>query len=234
MKLALAAAALSLSLSAHADVLDKTKTIGKTAVHYRVVLPAGYDAAKAYPAILAFGGGPQTMQVVEGTLQRNWREQAEKRGYLVIAPAAPDGDLFFERGARVFPQFLDKILADFKIKDGKFHVAGMSNGGISSFYIAALYPQYFWSVTGFPGYLPDPTPARVRALAKMCINMHVGELDTGWREDMKQQAEQFRKQGMTVRFTVEKAQEHRINTLAGAGAARLFDQFDEAQQGCGK
>ena len=234
MKFLLLAAMFSLSLSASAEVFDKTKTIGKTVVHYKVVLPANYDAAKPYPGVLAFGGGPQTMSVVEGTLSRNWREQAEKRGYLVIAPAAPDGELFFEGGARVFPEFLTKILADYKIQDGKFHVAGMSNGGISAFHIAASYPQYFWSVTGFPGYLPEATPARVHALAKMCINMHVGELDSGWREDMQQQSEQFRKQGMTVRFTVEKGQEHRINTLAGEGAVRLFNQFDEARHGCGK
>ena len=63
-------------------------------------------------AILAF---PEPGKVL---LERNWREQAEKRGYLVIAPAAPEGDLFFEGGARVFPEFLAKILADYKIGGG--------------------------------------------------------------------------------------------------------------------
>lgn len=172
------------------------------------------------------------MDVVEGTIRRNWREQAEQRGYIVIAPAAPDGDLFFEGGARVFPEFLTKILADYKILDGKFHVAGMSNGGLSAFHVAASYPQYFWSVTGFPGYLPEATPARVRALARMCINMFVGGEDTGWLEEMQQQSTALRKDGFKVTFAVEKGQPHRIETLAGPGAARLFNQFDEARQGC--
>ena len=43
-----------------AEVLEKTKKVGGTTVQYKVVLPNGYDPAKAYPAILAFGGGPQT------------------------------------------------------------------------------------------------------------------------------------------------------------------------------
>src|ERR1019366_295478 len=98
---------------------------------------------------------------------------------IVVIPAAP-GRLFFQGGERVFPEFLKQILGDYKILDNKLHIAGASNGGISAFFIAASYPQYFLSVTGFPGYLPDLTPARVQALAKMCINMHVGELDTGW------------------------------------------------------
>jgi poly(3-hydroxybutyrate) depolymerase len=220
--------------SASAEVLERSKNIGGVTVHYKVVLPSHYDPAKSYPGVLAFGGGPQTMNIVDGAIQRNWREEAERRGYIVVIPAAPDGQLFFEGGERIFPEFLTKILADYKIIDNKFHIAGQSNGGISAFHVAASYPQYFWSVTGFPGYLPDATPARVGALAKMCINMHVGELDAGWKEEMQQQAAQFRAKGLTVRITVEKGQSHRLDTLAGNGAARLFNQFEEARQGCSK
>jgi hypothetical protein len=48
------------------------------------------------------------------------------------------------------------------------------------------------------------------------------------------QAAIFRDKGMKVRFTIEKGQGHVMTTLEGAGAARLFDQFDEAARGCGK
>lgn len=215
-----------------AVVLDKSKTINGTVVDYKLILPNGYAAAKAYPAVIAFPGGPQTMEIVESTVRRNWRDQAEKRGYIVVVPAAPDGDLFFEEGARVFPEFIVKLMADFKVEGGKFHIAGMSNGGLSAFHIAAMYPQYFLSVTGFPGFLMDATPARVKALAGMCINMHAGELDPDWRDAMKQQSEQFRALGYKVRFTVEAGQPHILATLAGDGAKRLFDQFDEARNGC--
>ena len=206
--LAVVAVLVLTSRSAPAEVLEKSKNIAGVTVHYKVVLPSRYDAAKPYPAVLAFGGGPQTMNIVDGAIQRNWRNEAERRGYIVVIPAAPDGRLFFEGGERIFPEFLTRILADYKIADNKFHIAGQSNGGISAFHVAASYPQYFWSVTGFPGYLPDATPARVNALAKMCVNMHVGELDTGWRDEIEQQAAQFRAKGLTVRITVEKGQSH--------------------------
>jgi len=231
---ALAASMLFASTSAFAEVQTKTAKIGKTTVHYKVVLPKGYDPAKAYPAILAFGGGPQTMDVVDRTLQRNWQKEAESRGYIVILPAAPDDVLFFEGGEKIFPEFIVKMLADYKIQDNKFHSAGMSNGGISAFHVAALYPQYFWSITGFPGYLPDATPARLKNISKMCINMYVGALDSGWREDMQKQSEEFSKMGMMVKFSAEKGQSHMIGTLTGDGAARLFNGFDEARHGCSK
>jgi len=228
------AAVLLIAAACAAEVLDKTASIAGTAVQYKVVLPNGYDPAKTYPAVLAFPGGPQTMEMVDATLERNWRSQAERLGYIVIIPAAPNGQLFFEGGAKVFPEFLVKLLADYKILDNKFHMAGVSNGGLSAFHIAASYPQYFWSVTGLPGFLLDPTPARVHALAKMCINMYAGELDTDWLDSEREQSAKLRAQGLTVEFNEEKGEGHVMGTLDGNGAARLFKQFEQARHGCGK
>src|SRR5262249_36693237 len=102
---------------------------------------------------LALGGGPQNMNTVDRVLSANLRPEAEKRGYIVVAPAAPDDQLFFEDGARIFPDFLKAILADYKIQDNKSHIAGPSNSGIAAFHVAAANPQFFISVTGFPGYM---------------------------------------------------------------------------------
>lgn len=216
-----------------AELVEKTTQVGRTAVHYKVVLPAAYEPAQAYPGILVFGGGPQTMNVVDNVLNRNFRAEAEKRGYIVIAPAAPDDQLFFEDGARIFPDFLKRMLADYKIQGNKFHVAGPSNGGIAAFHVAAAHPQYFLSVTAFPGYMWQPSAARLQAISKMCVFMYVGEWDQYmWHGEMKKEAELLRSQGAVARYTVEKGQPHRLDTLAGANAGRLFDGFEETKKGC--
>ena len=220
---------------ARAEVLEKSKKVGGVTVQYKVVLPTGYDAAKTYPAIIALGGGPQTMNTVDGVLNRNLRAEAEKRGYIVVAPAAPDGELFFEGGARIFPEFLKAILADYKIQDGKFHIAGPSNGGIAAFHVAALSPQYFRSVTAFPGYMWQPTPAKLQAISKMCVFMYVGENDDYmWHDEMKREAEFLGSKGTVARYQVEKGQPHRLESLAGANASRLFDGFEETKKGCSR
>jgi poly(3-hydroxybutyrate) depolymerase len=231
--IAMAAFAMSAIQPAMAEVLAQTKAVGDTTVVYKVVLPNGYDPAKTYPAILAFGGGPQTMNTVDTILNRNFRAEAEKRGYIVVAPAAPDGDLFFEEGARIFPEFLKMILADYKIQDGKFHIAGVSNGGIAALHVAAANPQYFLSVTAFPGYMWEPTPAKLEAISKMCVFMYVGENDPyKWHNEMKKEAYFLRFNGALARYTVEEGQPHRLETLAGANAGRLFDGFEETKNGC--
>jgi poly(3-hydroxybutyrate) depolymerase len=223
----LAAQALS------AEVVEKSRTAAGVRVHYKVVLPSGYDPAKSYPAVLVMGGGPQTMNTVDGALDRNFRAEAERRGYIVVAPAAPGGELFFERGARIFPEFLKGVLADYKVVGGKFHVAGPSNGGIAAFHVAAANPDYFVSVTAFPGYMWQPSPARLLAISKMCVFMFVGEHDDYmWHGEMQREAEFLRARGTVARYTVEKGQPHRIETLAGASAGRLFDGFEDTKKGC--
>jgi predicted peptidase len=232
---AAAATVLFLIQPLQAEVIEKSKKVGDTIVHYKTVLPNNYDPAKAYPAVLIMGGGPQTMNTVDTTLARNFRAEAEKRGYIIVGPAAPDDDLFFDEGDRIFPEFLKMILADYKIQDNKFHIAGPSNGGISAFHVAAANPEYFLSVTAFPGYMWEPTDAKLQAISKMCVFMYVGEFDPyRWHAEMNREAEALRSKGTVARYSVEQGQPHRLETLAGDNAGRLFDGFAEAQKGCSK
>jgi predicted peptidase len=233
MPLLVAAGVSVLSQSAHAELLEKTTKVAGKTVHYKVVLPNGYDPAKTYPAILAFGGGPQTMDTVDRVLSGNLREEAEKRGYIVVAPAAPDDELFFEDGARIFPEFLKMMLANYRIQNDKFHIAGPSNGGIATMHVAALNPQYFLSVTAFPGYMWEPSMAKLQAISKMCVFLYVGENDPYmWHSEMKKEVETLRSMGTVAHYTVEKGQPHRMATLAGDHAGRLFDNFEETKKGC--
>jgi predicted esterase len=232
---AAAATVLFLIQPLQAEVIEKSKKVGDTIVHYKTVLPNNYDPAKAYPAVLIMGGGPQTMNTVDTTIARNFRAEAEKRGYIIVGPAAPDDDLFFDEGDRIFPEFLKLILADYKIQDNKFHIAGPSNGGISALHVAAANPQYFLSVTAFPGYMWEPTDEKLQAISKMCVFMYVGEFDPyRWHAEMNREAEALRAKGTVARYSVELGQPHRLETLAGDNAGRLFDGFAEAQKGCSK
>ncbi len=93
------------------------------------------------------------------------------------------------------------ILEDYKIQDKKFHIAGPSNGGIAAFHVAAANPQYFLSITAFPGYMWEPTPAKLQAISKMCVFMYVGELDEYmWHGEMNREAEFLRSMGTVARY----------------------------------
>jgi len=118
------------------------------------------------------------------------------------------------------------------VKGGKLHIAGASNGGLSAFHTAARYPQYFVSVTGFPGYLPHENESKMNALNPLCIYMHVGERDVEWLTPIQRQSELLDQKGLRFHFTIEPGEGHGIQTLAGEGAHRLFDQIEQPARGC--
>ena len=81
----------------------------------------------------------------------------------------------------------------------------------------------------------EPTPAKLQAISKMCVFMYVGENDEyRWHDEMRSEAEFLRAKGTVARYTVEKGQPHRLDTLAGANASRLFNGFEETKKGCAK
>jgi len=218
---------------ARASTILKSGTFAGMKVDYKVVLPNGFDPARAYPAVLAFASGPQNMRMVDIDLKGYWAEEAERRGYIVISPAAPTDQLFFENNDKIFPEFLDMILRDYKVLGGKMHVAGPSSGGISAFHVATLYPKYFWSVTVFPGYLDDTTDPMVEQLKPICIYMYVGERDKDWEKAMKQQSQLFERKGSTVKYSIEEDQGHELD-LGPDELDGLFDDLEAASKGCGK
>lgn len=224
---------LSLAMMpASAEVQQKIGTFAGMQVTYRVILPNHYDAAKAYPTVLHFAGGPQTLQIVERSLDTDWRANAEQRGYIVVSPAATDGRLYFEEGARIFPAFIDMILKSYKVAGGKLHVTGHSNGGLSAYHIAAMYPQYFISVTGYPGLLNISPAERLAALKPLCLYMHVGEQDTSWLRSMQGQYNLLKERGADIQFTIEPGQGHRLDVTKDNLANRLIAELERARNVC--
>ncbi len=102
-------------------------------------------------------------------------------------------------------------------------------------HVAAENPDYFLSVTAFPGYMWEPSNKKLLAIAKMCVYFYVGENDEyRWHEEMKREAEFLSSRGTVAKYSVEKGQPHRIETLAGANASRLFDGFEAVKNGCSR
>ena len=121
------------------------------------------------------------------------------------------------------------ILADYKIRTGSFTSRGRPT---ASRHCAAANPVA--PLTAFPATW-QPTPAKLQAISKMCVFMYVGENDEyRWHDEMQREAEFLRSKGTVAHYTVEKGQPHRLETLAGVKATRLFDGFEETKKGCSK
>ncbi|MCB0192131.1 MAG: hypothetical protein KDJ65_09315 [Anaerolineae bacterium] len=204
------------------------KTAGlsnQQSVEYALVLPDAFDPQRAYPLLLTFPPGPQSRDMVTWGLSGYWQAEAQRRGWIVISPAAPNGILFFKGSEVLIPEFLDQVTADYMPEGDKIHLAGISNGGISAFRVALNNPDRFHSLTVLPGFPPtNHDMEQLPKLKAMPVTMFVGEHDIDWVDKMAASESDLMEAGGQVSFDIVRGEGHVIQSLVGG--RELFDLLD--------
>ena len=197
---------------------------GGVALEYAVALPAEFNRNNVYPILLAFPPGPQTRSMVEAGLDGYWTPEGPRRGWIVISPIAPDGRLFFQGSETLIPEFLDRIETMYKPEGGKFHVGGISNGGISSFRVAIIAPNQFHTLLALPGFPRGSDFEQLDKLRGMPVTMFVGEGDTAWVEHMIDTEAALTELDTAVSLEIIAGEGHVIQSLRGG--KRLYDLLE--------
>src|SRR5271155_4803123 len=78
-------------------------------IDYALVLPDHFDKTKPYSVLLALPPGDQSRQLVEAGLNLYWEAEAKRRGWVVISPAAPEGESFYTGLEKELPSLLDEV-----------------------------------------------------------------------------------------------------------------------------
>ena len=205
----------------------RTKLADGTDLLYAVVVPEDFDPSVEYPVLLAMPPGGQdaglTVNVTEGT----YATEAIARGWVVVSPAAPDGTLYFQGSESLIPEFLDETLSWLRPEGDRFHVAGISNGGLSAFRVAALYPGRFASMVVFPGFARTAEDQAALAGFEFPVAMFVGGNDTGWIGPMEATLEALVAGGVTASLEIREGEGHVMQSL-GDGVD-IFDFLDDAR-----
>lgn len=200
-------------------------TIDEQTIQYAVVLPNEFTAGETYPVLLALPPGSQTRSLVQVGLDGYWTQAAQERGWIVVSPAAPGPTLYFQGAEMLIPTFLERIAVTYPPEGGKFHIAGISNGGISAFHIAINEPELYHSVMALPGFPPtDEDEANLTNIADLPVAMYVGtEDDPRWIEAMQRTEAAVTAAGGTVSLTIVPDEGHVIGSLS---SEELFDVLD--------
>src|SRR3954447_3048828 len=126
-----------------------------TEIAYSIVIPDGFDPAKEYPVLLALPPGGQDQQVVDDVIDRVWKTEAKKRGWIVVSPVAP-GPLFYDpASSKYLSELVLQLERIYPPEGGQVHLAGVSNGGLSAFRAALDQPGLYLDLLTFPGYPPE-------------------------------------------------------------------------------
>lgn len=196
------------------DSFQNIKLKDNTIIKYQAFLPKKIDPDKILLHIPMAG---QTDYWVRFGMDL-WEKDFKRNGWLVISPSAPDDRLFF-RGSEVYiPEFLEKIEKKYSIKQKKWHLFGVSNGAISSFRIATLYPYKFRTLTSIAGLAHERNQKRFSELEHISVAMFIGSLDHSFYD------------GAILTYqALEKHQiESKIHTLKNKGHKIALDlKFDE-------
>jgi pimeloyl-ACP methyl ester carboxylesterase len=183
------------------------ETPGGNIIEYGLLRPAKFDPDRKYRVILALPPGGQDMPMVRLGV-RGWLPYLAEREWIVVSPAAPAGRLYFAGGERVLPAFMDHVLENFPVDGEKFFLVGISNGGISAFRAAVLYPNRFRSVTVLPGYPTGADMDRLDRIKDLPVTMIVGGRDSGWLEKSQAAHAKLVSLGGNVRLEILPGENH--------------------------
>ncbi|MBI3241752.1 MAG: hypothetical protein HYZ49_05605 [Chloroflexi bacterium] len=194
-----------------------------TKMEYAIALPDNFDSQKEYPILLALPPGGQGKDLVQALLDRYWAEGIN-RGWVVLSPAAPGGVLFFSGSERLIPEFLAETARTYKPEGGQYHLAGISNGGLSAFRIIGNNPELFKSLLVLPGFpQTEADQQKLSSLVNIPVAMFVGGEDTGWLEAMQDTEKTLTQLGGKVTLKVLPGEGHILESLT---AGELFDLLE--------
>ena len=199
-----------------------------TVIDYVELVPPGRAIGQPGKVLFTFPPGGQDIDLARRIVEDRWKEEALARGWVVVSPAAPSSGLFYtDKSAGLVPELLDAIAKDYPPDDGRFDLAGVSNGGLSAFKAALSYPERFRSLVVFPGYSEDGgDDPNLSKLKDIGVSMFVGGEDTGWRTASELTEKTLKALGYTVELHVIAGEGHIIGPLTGAD---LFDAIERVR-----
>ena len=201
-----------------------------TEIPFTLVVPEGFEMGDEHPVLLALPPGGQGQAEVDAGLARYWEPEALERGWVVVSPVAPEGSLYFQGAERYLPGLLAHVATIVRPEGGYFHVAGVSNGGLSAFKVATENAELFRSLIALPGHAPDRESfENLGRIASTRAWLLVGSEDESWRASAEATAEGLRDAGGEPTVTVLEGQGH----ILDVDPAELYDFLEAGRPGGG-
>lgn len=193
-----------------------------TTVAVVTVLPNGFSEGDTAPVVLALPPGDQSLETTVATVDGTYEAEALRRGWVVVSPVAPDGVSFW-RGSEVHVgPILDWIETWVRPEGGRFHLLGVSNGGISAFRAATLHEGRIASLVVYPGR--PGAEGELDAVVGIPVRLFVGGADERWVAPVREAAAGLEALGGDVVLEVVPGAPHFIPELADGEV--LFDTLE--------
>jgi predicted peptidase len=140
--------------------LARSVTVDGIARKYQVWIPAAYDRARKWPAILFLHGAGERgddgeKQMTVG-LPRALRDGEVDAQAIVIFPQCPEGKRWVGAPRKIAIAALDATEREFSIDRNRVALTGMSMGGAAAWILAASYPKRWSALVPVCAYVHRP------------------------------------------------------------------------------
>lgn len=182
-RLALLLCLLALPLIGHAAeptrFVERSTQLHGKAYRYRVFVPDGWTAKRAWPVVLFLHGSGERGSDNQAQLSQGlppWlKDHGRDFGAVVVIPQAPDGTAWNGEIEAMALQALDDSIKSYHGDRRRLYLTGLSMGGYGSWQIALDHPGMFAAaaiICGGIGQPNDPDPLDVQGIPAGTADPH--------------------------------------------------------------
>jgi predicted esterase len=127
--------------------------VDNTPQPYRLFVPSTYEPQKKWPLIVALHGmGGNENSFFDGYAKGSLKEEAEKRGYLIVCPKGRGpADMYLGNAQKDVFDSLAHVRQLYNVDPDRIYLMGHSMGGYGSWTIANAQPDLFAAIAPFSG-----------------------------------------------------------------------------------
>jgi predicted esterase len=201
--------------------------LDNTVQPYRLFVPAKYDAKQKWPLVVALHGmGGDENSFFNGYARGSIKEEAEKRGYLIVCPKGRGpAAMYLGAAERDVLDVIKETRRQFNIDENRIYLMGHSMGGYGTWSVAVNNPDLFAALAPISG---GGMPQVVLGLKKIA---HIPWLVTHGDKDPTVSVEESRRMvkagkdlGIEIKYNEVPGGDH--GNIVVPAFKEIFDWFD--------
>jgi predicted esterase len=201
--------------------------VDNTAQPYRLFVPANYEAKKKWPLVVALHGmGGDENSFFAGYAKGAIKEEAEKRGYLIVCPKGRGpASMYMGAAERDVLDVIKEVRREFNIDPDRIYLMGHSMGGYGTWSVAANNPDLFAALAPISGGGTPIVLAKLKGIAHTpWIVIHGDKDPTVPVEESRKMVKAGKELGTEIKYVEVPGGDH--GSVVVPAFKEIFDWFD--------
>jgi predicted esterase len=139
---------------------------------YRMYVPGSYDGSKPFPLVIALHGmGGDENSIFDQYNKGAFKEEAEKRGYIVACPKGRQpASMYVGSAEQDVLDVIAQVKLSYRIDSDRIYMTGHSMGGFGTWSIAMDHPEIFAALAPISGGGNPQGMAKIAQIPQLVIH----------------------------------------------------------------